>query len=649
VRWWPALAAAYVVVASSEAGASADEVERGAGAGDEAAADTPEAPTATAAGEVVVVTGSRGERRLDDAAAVTEVIDRAAIAASGAETVADALAQRPGVWLERGLGGTRIALEGLGPEYVLVLVDGQRQVGRVDGTLDLERLGVGDLERIEIVRGPSSALYGSDALGGVVNLITREPTAPEAEAVVRGDSRGGSDARARIAGGQGGWFGAASGEWRRAPAYDRTPDEPSTTIGELDEVRATGRGGRRDERGRLEVAADYLRRDVAGVDATATGAILDRRNLTEVVSGRLTGKRALPRRLQASGALAGQLFRDQFVSDQRGASALDQDQETTEGLVEGRAQLDGPPADGHYATVGVEVLREAIRSPRLDEPAHRWRIGTYAQHEWWLGAERRVLVSPAARFDHDTQFGSHATPHLAARWAIDDAVALRASAGLGYRAPGFRELHLAFENPGAGYVVEGNPALSPETSRSARLGAELRIGPAWLAVHGFWNELYDLIAVTAAGGDPSGPMRFSYANVGRARTRGGEAMATAGRGRLRGELGYALTIATDLEDRRRLEGIPRHRLTAAVRLDDLAGADASVEATLTGRRPFYVDAERPDAVTSASRRVELRARVARRFAWLTAFAGVDNLLGAGDDDLQPLAPRVFYGGASGRY
>jgi outer membrane receptor protein involved in Fe transport len=88
--------------------------------------------------------------------------------------VSEALALRPGLWIDRGVAGTTgITLQGLGPRYSLILIDGARQIGRTDGYLDLDRFGVADIEQIEIVRGPSSALYGADALGGVVNLITR--------------------------------------------------------------------------------------------------------------------------------------------------------------------------------------------------------------------------------------------------------------------------------------------------------------------------------------------------------------------------------------------------------------------------------------------------------------------------------------------
>jgi outer membrane receptor for ferrienterochelin and colicins len=631
----PTTSSSDVTLSSPDAGVSADA----------AAPDDP--------GEVIVITGTRSEHPLDEAPILVEVVRREQIEASGAETAAQALAQRPGLWLERGIGGTRVTMQGLGPEYVLILVDGQRQIGRVDGTLDLDRLGVGDLEQIEVVRGPSSALYGADAIGGVINLITRDPTEPEAALSARHDSRGASGARGRVAGAAGSWFGAASGEWRDAPAFDRTPDEPSTTISAYRDLRASGRAGhRRGEGLRLELAADYLRRDLEGVDALASGAIFDRRNRSEVAGGRATARARLSDTTTLRGSLGAGLYRDQFVNDQRGSAALDEDQDTREGLLESAVQLDSAIADGHYAIAGIEAQRETISSPRLATgDAERWRIAGFGQDEWWLGEDRQIVLVPAARVDHDSQFGTHATPRLAARWALASDLAARASVGLGFRAPGFRELYLQFENPGAGYVVEGNPGLGPETSESVQLGAEWQAHRVlWLALHGFWNEIDDLIsAVSDNDGSAGGPRRFSYANIGHARTRGVETMVALRRGRFAAEIGWAFTRADNLDAGRPLEGVPRQRLTAALRFADRRrGVDGSVEGSVTGPRPYFTGDDEASR-TYSEPRLEVRARAAKTFAWLTTFVGVDNLLDVGDDAFDPLAPRTFYGGVSAHY
>jgi outer membrane receptor for ferrienterochelin and colicins len=296
-------------------------------------------------------------------------------------------------------------------------------------------------------------------------------------------------------------------------------------------------------------------------------------------------------------------------------------------------------------------LREALEADRLVMSGLRWRAAVYAQDEWRIGEAYRWLVIPAARVDHDSQFGTHATPRLAARWDATDELVVRASGGMGFRAPSFKELLLRFENPGAGYVVEGNPALRPEQSTSAQAGVEWRPSAAlWLAVNAFHNELEDLItSVTIDDGAGAGPIRFGYDNVGRARTQGAEGTLIVERGRVAAELGWAYTRAQDLDVGRRLEGVPARRASAALRWRNATEAlSAVVEATATGRRPFYLS-EDPRVAMMSARRVELRARVARSFsAGLTFYLGIENALDAGDDRFDAIAPRTLYAGVTAR-
>ena len=612
--------------------------------------DLARAEEPDAVDEVIVVTGTRSETPLESSPVHTEVIERAAIEESGVETVAEALALRPGLWLERGVGGTGVTIQGLGPEYVLVLVDGQRQIGRVGGAIDLDRIAAADVERIEIVRGPGSALYGADALGGVINVIRREPgDGATLDAGLRVDGRLASDLHARVDRAGARWSGGAGAAWRRGDAFDRTPGEAGTTIAAYDEARGGAHAGwRPDRHTELELAAEYTRRDLRGVSASASGAVFDRHNRIELPSARASMRRGDDATVvcAAAGASA---YRDQYLSDQRGSDALDRYEETIETLGETSASVEHGRGR-HRVVVGGEGLREGLDADRLAMPGVRWRGALYVQDEWRIGADYRWLVVPAARLDHDSQFGTHATPRLAVRWDPTDAVVVRTSAGMGFRAPSFKELLLRFENPGAGYVVEGNPALEPERSVSAQGGVAWRPAAAlWLAANVFHNELEDLITTVTLDGGGAGPVRFGYANVGRARTQGVDATLVVDGGRFGATLGWAYTRARDLDGDRVLDGVPPHRATAALHWrDDGEAFTASAEAVVTGPRTYHVsDDAAMDVVTDP--RVELRARVARRFGdTLTFYLGVENLLDAGDDRYDPIAPRTLYAGVSAR-
>jgi outer membrane receptor for ferrienterochelin and colicins len=217
---------------------------------------------------------------------------------------------------------------------------------------------------------------------------------------------------------------------------------------------------------------------------------------------------------------------------------------------------------------------------------------------------------------------------------------------MGYRAPSFKEMLLLFSNPGAGYQVAGNPDLGPETSISVQAGGEWQPKPwLWFGADVYANRLRDMIAVIAQPTAEGETLMFSYDNIGRARTFGGEGYAILTSGRAALEVGYALSKSRDLDLERALEGVPQHRFTATARWRDKAEQfDAFLAAVLTGHRPLYLAADPQDA-TLTDRRIEVRARVGKRFrSGLGGFLGIDNALDAGDDRLDRVYPRTVYAG-----
>jgi outer membrane receptor for ferrienterochelin and colicins len=123
---------------------------------------------------MIVVTGSRREQRLKDSTVMTEVISRKRIEQTGARNLGEVLQGQLGVDVVPFFGGSRVRMLGMDSQYVLFLVDSERIAGRLDNAVDLTRFKTQNIERIEIVKGSSSALYGADAMGGVINMITRE-------------------------------------------------------------------------------------------------------------------------------------------------------------------------------------------------------------------------------------------------------------------------------------------------------------------------------------------------------------------------------------------------------------------------------------------------------------------------------------------
>ncbi|MCU0468049.1 MAG: TonB-dependent receptor plug domain-containing protein, partial [Arcicella sp.] len=124
--------------------------------------------------EEVVVTATRNERMLSSLPMPVTLINQKQIKSMGALRLNEVLAEQTGLFIQND-HGQGIQIQGFSPDYTLILLDGEPLVGRTAGTLELSRLAVGNIKQIEIVKGPSSSLYGSEALAGVVNIITEKP------------------------------------------------------------------------------------------------------------------------------------------------------------------------------------------------------------------------------------------------------------------------------------------------------------------------------------------------------------------------------------------------------------------------------------------------------------------------------------------
>ncbi|MCB9766291.1 MAG: TonB-dependent receptor [Alphaproteobacteria bacterium] len=598
---------------------------------------------------VIVVTGTRTPHPLEEALASTLVFTRADIEASGAQTLAELLEATPGVTVAPGYRGDVVTLRGLEPEHTLVLVDGRRLPGRVDGGLDLRRMTLADVEQVEIVKGPGSALYGSDAMGGVIHVTTRAP-----EAGLKADARAAvgtlptADLSLGLDGGGARGRGRLSAELHHAGAVP-APDLPRTLFDATRQLDLHAQGAWTPGGLQLDASAGYLRQDDAGVDTNAAGAVFDRTTTTEQLSAAagLGGTAS-----RATWTVDGRwtLFHDIYAADQRGAKDGDAVQQTWAQLAELGAQADlsrGP----HLLTVGVDGLAESLRSDRIDpDRARRLRGAPFAQDQWTLleRDDRRVLaLAPAVRVDVDTRFGAAPSPRLALHSAPTEDLTLRLSGGRGFRAPDFKEQWLAFENTAAGYRVQGNPDLRPERSWGG--DAELSwhpLDPLTLTASAYWTEIDDLITPTSVD-VASGPLLFTYDNVAAARSRGVElGGAVALPAGLDLTLGWHLNDTLDREADRPLEGRARHQGTATAGWRwARTGLRATTRASLTSPRPYYLDDE--------VRYAPATALVDARLAWTspagpTLSLGVENLLGAGDAALNPVRPRELYAGLSGQ-
>jgi outer membrane receptor for ferrienterochelin and colicins len=587
----------------------------------------------------MVVTGARREQRLADVVVTTEVISREVIEATGASDLASVLTEQTGIQFQEGHpSGGGVMLQGLGSERVLVLLDGQPLNGRISGNFDLARIPTAMIDRVEVVKGPQSSLYGSEAMGGVVNVITRKPPEGSWDGAVRilGGGSGRLDAGLSLDGAMGP-LGAALDIGRRS--VDRAPGQ-AEAAGTLAE--------RQDASARLAWRA--------GPDVELDGGVLlldERQRWPTGSLYQFADNTQASGRLGATWRLGAHHLRPavhvswfdhlarQSAFERPVAGTGDQQ---TQRLAKAELLYSGPVL-GVVLDAGVEARQERITSSdgRIeggDRTLHG--VEPYAQVDWSPG---RWSLVPGMRLSWSEQWGTEVTPRLAVRYAPTEGLALRAAVGRGFRAPDFKELYLQFTNDAAGYAVYGNPDLRPERSTNLSLGAEWTDTRLYGRVQGFWNDFRDFIETRP---DPDGGalVRYRYANVSRGRTWGTELEAGAVLARLRLEAGYAWLATEDASTRRPLLNRPAHsgRVSASSPLS--AGLRASVTGVYTGSTPMERDESgRVTGTRDAFTRID--ARVARRLPLELELAlGVDNMFDTRPARWADATGRAWYAGLS---
>ncbi|MCB1315738.1 MAG: TonB-dependent receptor [Leptospiraceae bacterium] len=598
----------------------------------------------------VVVTGERRETRLEDTTTRTEVITREDIEQQGSRNAAEILETQPGVEIRPAIRGRQIRLQGLDPQYVLILVNGMRVVGRVDNAIDLTRFKSEEIERIEIIKGPSSALYGSDAIAGVINIITRESNKP---VVAEADIQYGSGREKHFGSGNemhANSYLALNGEdastsftvgWHRSDGYDLTPitdrDKLAANFGpllpdfDLDAIiQKQGSTGPEfndlnvGNRTRINITRDffllgnaqYRYLDQERVDVSPPRQVIERSNETHDFMGGLSPVYYLDNDGKLQFSYAHARFFDTLTQDLVGSEEIDQTQTQEDRLHEARLQLDYGLFDDHLVSIGADGIVEEFVSERIDEGyAYRHRVAAFLQDEWAILGDPKLTVTPGVRHEADSQFGERTTPKLAARFDPTRKLRLRASMASGYRAPSFRDLYISFQNPGVGYQVVGNPDLEPETSVGYNLSAEYE--PTywlWISLSGYYNRVSNLIDFALQNERRDDLAVYEPRNIKKAYTAGGElSIEFHPLEGIEFGLGYTYTATRDVNQDIPLEGRAAHRGSYWFNYEYLPwGLGFNIRGSVYSKQAYWYPIEsiislRPDGGVQIDRTVPTRA------------------------------------------
>jgi outer membrane receptor for ferrienterochelin and colicins len=617
--------------------------------------------------QTVVITASRHAQLALDAPASMSVVTREQIEARGAEDVLDALRAETGIALQgRAVGGRKvISLRGMDPKHTLYLVDGKR-IGASDGTIgssdfQYDWVSMDDVERIEVVRGPLSVLYGSEAMGGVVNVITRQPTdvwrfGARSEALRTATARGGDGWRAAVS--ASGPLGDGLGLRVGASSLVRDP-VASPSDPRLSELEGTDK-----VEGWLGLAwqpsADHrIELEHRQGEETRFAEARERGGQRRYHGTENDIERALSAigwsaewGADSSSQLRAYRSMIDVVNERSHGVAVNIPQRLTDDVLEGQwRQRLGPTA----LTLGLEWRDENLRDAGLPggESTARHRA-LFVQHEWPVTAA--VDLTMGVRQDRHSLFGTETSPRAYVVWRAAPGWTIKGGYSHGFKAPNLKQIVPGSRREGPNEFL-GNPDLRPETSDGLELGLAWTRDRHEAQLTLFEQRVDDLIEVTlVAAGPVPGIGTYTYRNLSRATLRGLEAsyaLPLAG--------GFSAQASWNWLDARADDGRPlprRPRQSAALRLDWTQGpwraglrAEHSGEQWLPATTSGAADVRGP-AMTLFG------AQVARDLSpWLpglTATLGVENLGDVRPVDVaaqytQAEIPRTWRVALSGRW
>ena len=588
--------------------------------------------------DAMVVTAGRRPQALADTPVPTELVSRAEIERSGATDLASVLTERTGVELQGGHpAGSGVMLQGMGSERVLVLLDGQPFVGRVAGVTDISRVPTSIIERVEVVKGPQSTLYGSEAMGGVVNIVTRQPT--DIAFTGGGSFVGGAQGRLDLSG-----HGmAALGDFALLTDLGHRSIELAPGQGTVSGALANRWDGLAKLRWLSPSDALAIETSLFGVDERQrwrSGPLYhfaDNRQWSGRVGATWnSGRQRLAPTLYATGF--DHLSRRATTERPVEGSGDEENHRLYEGEL-----IYGIDLGSVVLDAGIESRFERVESPRLATGTEdRTTLETFAQTTVQLGG---VSLVPGLRASWSDPWGTHVTPRLAALWRPVPSIALRASAGEGFRAPDFKELHMEFLNvgPGFGYVVRGNPDLEPEVSRNVTASVEWNAQRVYARVQGFHNR-FERFIETQAVGDSAGVTVYTYGNIDDGSTSGVELESGLNRGPWRMELGGTLLRAVRAESNEPLLGRPSHSARATLGWAHPVGLRVSATGLYTGRTAMTRD---ENGTQYRDPWMRFDTRIAQRVAGgVELVLGVDNLFDTTVDLWPGFTGRHIYAGVS---
>lgn len=428
--------------------------------------------------EPIVVTASGHEQEVKDAPASISVITREELESQQYQNITDALRDVPGVIVTGGGSGDNgadISIRGMSSSYTLILVNGQRvdtRESRPNGSAGFEQNWLPPLqaiERIEVVRGPMSTLYGSDAIGGVINVITRKVPqklegAIQADGLLQQDSASGNAYQSNFY-----LASPLSEDLLGLQLYGQysTREEDDILNGYEDREHKTVTA-----RLTLTPTPDHDLTLEAGVSEQHREGTVGKTVATSGCRGGCVDSDNTYTETHFSLAHAGRLSFGNIDSHIKREISDNQGRDIEITNTTAKTSLWIPFGD-HLVTVGGNYGLEELDDATTNRISDRTQVdmiqyAAFAEDEWLVLPD--VSLTGGLRMDFNEDYGANLSPRLYGNWNISENWTLKGGVSSGYRSPNLREITPDWGQVSRGGNVYGNPDLEPETSLSKEIG-----------------------------------------------------------------------------------------------------------------------------------------------------------------------------------
>lgn len=500
--------------------------------------------------EEVVITATRNEKKLGSLPMPVTLISQKQIRAMGSLRLNEVLAEQTGLFIQND-HGQGIQIQGFSPDYTLILLDGEPLVGRTAGTLELSRLAVGNIKQIEIVKGPSSSLYGSEALAGVVNIITEKPNGTKGDFSARYGTNHTSDLSGSL-GFRKNKLGVNIFVNRyQSGGYDFTPEVFGAMVSPFLNYTFTPKVSYDfSEKLKLSISGRYFAENqedgfLVNTDKISGNGSVKDWNFNPVLRYSVSQKLKATARFYTTNYQT-----NSTLTYQKDAKVYD---ETffNQTFQRPELQIDYALNAKHNFTFGAGRIWESVEATRYEDVKRFETNYGFFQYENTM--LKSLSLTVGGRFDAHSAYRSQFSPKASAAYEISPKITLRGSVGVGFKAPDFRQLYLNFTNAVAGYSVFGTQeiargiaqlqaekqisellfdvnnlgTLQAESSLAYNLGGVLKLdNDLKISLNAFRNDIDNLIQTQAIARKTNGQNVFSYLNLNKAFTQGIEADVT---------------------------------------------------------------------------------------------------------------------------